>query len=152
MNACILHRRKWWKPQRILEITAKKIHVPKSSFGDVECITQQPTVFFGSMDCPLAEVWKIVIWSRSSKQRWWCLSSEIDLKRQIQPKETVCFHVFSMCFPCVSYCFPCVFYVFPIVSYVFPMCFMYCISYVLYFFLACSGAFCATPGVPPLQK
>lgn len=93
--------------------------------------------FFLGRWIDLAEVWKIVIWSRSFKRSVMMLSSEIDLKRQIHPKKNVGF----LC-------------VFPIVSHVCPMCFL-CVSYVFptsCTFFACSGAFCATPGAPSFTK
>ena len=103
--------------------------IHKSSFEDVECITQQPTVVFvGRWPMTLAEVWKIVIWSRSSKRAVMMLSSEIDLNVRFSQRRMcvsyvfpMCFLLFPMCFLCVSYCFLCVSYVFHVLYFLRPV-------------------------------
>lgn len=114
----------------------KDIWFTSPVWGMLKCITQQPTVVFvGRWPMTLAEVWKIVIWSRSSKRavmmfefKRLTLNVRFSQRRMsVSYVFPICFLLFPMCFPCVSYvflmCFLCVSHVFHVLYFLRPVLF-----------------------------
>lgn len=127
MNACILHRWKWWKPQRILG-TAKKIYDSQVQFWGCWMYNSasRPFFFWSMADDPCGGVK-----DRDMVQELQTGGDDVEFRdwpqRQIQPKKNVCFL-------CVSHVFHVLYFLRPVL------------------FLPVLGPLVQLPVPPPLTK